>query len=168
LVIATADVRAAADDRFVPDAVLWQGDDVRMGHHLNMITLGVRDVARARAFYEALGWKGTGGADGDPVFFHARGMIVALWDRNSLAADSCVDVGTGWGGVTLAYCVPSMEDVHAVTEAARTAGATVAREPASTFWGGFDSIVIDPDGQPWEIAYNPAWIARSDDGIDIE
>ena len=139
-----------------------------MDHHLNMITLGVGDVARARAFYEALGWKGTGGENGDPVFFHARGMIVALWDRDSLAADSCVSVGTGWGGVTLAHCVPSADEVRAVTEAARSAGATVAREPAPTFWGGFDSIVIDPDGYPWEIAYNPAWTEVAGGGIDIE
>lgn len=133
-----------------------------------MITLGVRNVARARAFYEALGWQGSGGVNGDPVFFHARGMIVALWDRERLATDSCMNVGTGWGGTTLACCVPSAEDVHAVTEAARAAGAHVAREPAPTFWGGFDSIIIDPDGYPREIAYNPAWSTPPGGGVDIE
>jgi predicted lactoylglutathione lyase len=139
-----------------------------MGHHLNMITLGVRDIARARAFYEALGWTGTGGEDGDPVFFDARGMIVALWDRSSLAADSCVQAGTGWGGITLAQCVASRDEVDAVTATARAAGATVGREPAATFWGGYDSIIIDPDGYPWEIAYNPAWTATADGGIGTD
>src|SRR3954471_13463267 len=64
------------------------GDTAGMTHALNMITLGVRDVARSRAFYEALGWQGTQGNDGDPVFFAARGFVVALWDRQALAKDS--------------------------------------------------------------------------------
>jgi hypothetical protein len=84
-----------------------------------------------------------------------------------VTADSCVQAGTGWGGITLAHCVPSTDEVRAVTEAARAAGATVAREPAPTFWGGYDSIIIDPDGYPWEIAYNPAWTATADGGVDI-
>ncbi|WP_433220782.1 VOC family protein [Dactylosporangium sp. CS-047395] len=136
-----------------------------MEHGLNMITLGVADVARARAFYEALGWQGTGGDNGDPVFFARRGMIVAIWDRAKLAEDSAVAVGTGWGGVTLGTCVPSDDEVRELTEKARAAGGTVAREPGKTFWGGYDSIVIDPDGYPWEIARNPAWTSTEDGGI---
>ena len=76
---------------------------------------------------------------------------MALWDRSSLAADSFVDDTGGWGGITLAHCVASREEVDAITEAARMAGAIVAREPAVTFWGGYDSIAIDPDGHPWEV-----------------
>jgi len=128
-----------------------------MKQRVSLITLGVRDKQRARTFYETLGWRGVGGSGEDPVFFQAGEMIVALWDRTDLAADSCVQDGGGWGGVTLAHCVASRHDVDTITDAARAAGAEVGREPADTFWGGYSSIVIDPDGHPWEIAYNPGW-----------
>jgi uncharacterized protein len=136
-----------------------------MAHALNMITIGVGDVARSRAFYEALGWQGTQGDPGDPVFFAARGFILAVWDRAALAKDSCVEDGGGWGGMTCAVCLPGRADVDALTEAARSAGGTVAREPAETFWGGYDSIVLDPDGHPWEFAHNPFWRLAADGGV---
>jgi uncharacterized protein len=128
-----------------------------MKQRVSLITLGVRDRQRSRAFYEALGWRGVGGAGDEPVFFQAGEMIVALWDRASLAADSGVEDSGGWGGMTLAHCVASPTEVDAITDAARAAGADVRREPADTFWGGYSSIVVDPDGHPWEIAHNPGW-----------
>jgi len=134
-----------------------------MEPRLTAVTLGVRDKARARAFYEALGWRGVGGAGDDPVFFQAGGLVVALWDRALLADDSCVADGGGWGGITLAHNVRSRQEVDAVTEQARAAGATVGREPAETFWGGYNAIVFDPDGHAWEIAHNPYW-QLTDDG----
>jgi uncharacterized protein len=73
-----------------------------MEQRVSLITLGVRDLDRARTFYEALGWRRTGD-DADVVFFQAGGLVVALWDRARLAEDSTVDDGGGWGGVTLAY-----------------------------------------------------------------
>lgn len=132
-----------------------------------MVTLGVRDTRRAAAFYEALGWTGTGGQGDEPVFFQAGDMIVALWDRASLAADSAVEDTGGWGGITLAHCVSSPDEVDAITEVARAAGARVAREPAGTFWGGYDSMVIDPDGHAWEIAHNPGWTLTEDGGVRL-
>jgi uncharacterized glyoxalase superfamily protein PhnB len=89
--------------------------------------------------------------------------VVALWDRALLADDSCVADGGGWGGITLAHNVRSRQEVDAVTEQARAAGATVGREPAETFWGGYNAIVFDPDGHAWEIAHNPYW-QLTDDG----
>ncbi|MDQ4068637.1 MAG: VOC family protein, partial [Actinomycetota bacterium] len=83
-----------------------------MEQRVSLITLGVADTARARAFYEALGWSGES-PDGDVVFFQAGGMIVGLWGRDKLAEDSCVHDNGGWGGVTLAYCVRSPEEVDA-------------------------------------------------------
>ncbi len=132
-----------------------------------MVTLGVKDTGRARAFYEALGWRSAGSEapGGAPVFFQSGDMVVALWDRALLAADSGVDDTGGWGGITLAHNVASRQEVDDITEAARTAGATVAREPAETFWGGYDSIIIDPDGHPWEIAHNPGWHLTEDGGV---
>ena len=138
-----------------------------MEQRLSMITLGVTDLERSRGFYEALGWK-TGADDGDDiVFFEAGGMAVALWDRAKLAEDSMVSDGGGWGGMTLAFCTRSREEVDEITEQARRAGATIGREPAETFWGGYDSIVIDPDGHPWEIAHNPNWTIEEDGALTI-
>jgi predicted lactoylglutathione lyase len=138
-----------------------------MRQRVTLITLGVGDLARARAFYEALGWT-TGAAPGDEVvFFQAGDMVVALWDRAKLAEDSCVEDGGGWGGVTLALNLGSPAEVDAVTEEARAAGAQIGREPAETFWGGYSSIVIDPDGHPWEIAHNPRWTLTADGGLRL-
>jgi hypothetical protein len=94
-------------------------------------------------------------------------MVVALWDRAKLAEDSMVTDGGGWGGITLAYSVDSEKEVEEVTEQARRAGATIGREPGKTFWGGYDSIFFDPDGHPWEVAYNPRWKLGEDGSLTI-
>ncbi|MGH9136409.1 MAG: VOC family protein [Acidimicrobiales bacterium] len=136
-----------------------------MEQRISLITLGVADTARARAFYEALGWSGES-PDGDVVFFQAGGMIVALWGRDKLAEDSVVDDTGGWGGVTLAYNVASPAEVDAVLAEAEAAGATIGRPGATTFWGGYSGVFIDPDGHPWEVANNPAWTV-TDDGSTL-
>ncbi len=137
-----------------------------MEQRVSLITLGVADTARARAFYEALGWSGES-PDGDVVFFQAGGTIVGLWGRDKLAEDSCVDDRGGWGGVTLAYCVRSPEEVDAVLADAEAAGATVGRPGAPTFWGGYSGIFVDPDGHPWEVAHNPGWTLEADGSIRL-
>ena len=137
-----------------------------MEQRLSLVTLGVTDLDRARAFYEELGWRTRAEPDADVVFFQAGGMVVALWDRARLAEDSCVEDGGGWGGVTLANNVSSSDDVDDVIEEARSAGANIAREPGETFWGGYSAIFIDPDGHPWEVAHNPRWTI-TDDGATI-
>jgi uncharacterized protein len=138
-----------------------------MRQRVTVITLGVRDLERARAFYEALGWK-TGAAPADDVvFFQVGDMVLSLWDRERLAEDSCVQDGAGWGGVTLALNLGSPDEVDAVTEEARAAGATIGREPAETFWGGYSSVFIDPEGHPWEVAHNPHWTLTADGGVSL-
>jgi uncharacterized protein len=132
-----------------------------------VITLGVGDLSRARRFYEALGWKSGAGPADDVIFFQAGEMVLALWDRAKLAEDSCVKDGGGWGGVTLALNLGSPSEVDAVTEQARRAGATIGREPATTFWGGYSSVFIDPDGHPWEIAHNPHWSLTPGGGVKL-
>ena len=131
-----------------------------MEQRISLITLGVADVHRAWNFYKAMGWSGET-PDDDVVFFQAPGMIVALWSREKLAADSGVTDGGGWGGVTLAYNVGSPDEVDAVIEEARAAGGTIPRSGAKTFWGGYSGMFVDPDGHPWEVAHNPGW--RIDD-----
>ena len=134
-----------------------------MEQRVSLITLGVRDLRRARAFYEALGWETRAAPDDDVVFFRAGGMVVALWGRDELAADSAVDDSGGWGGVTLAHNVRSPPEVDAVVDEARAAGARIAREPGPTFWGGYSGVFVDPEGHPWEVAHNPRW-TLADDG----
>jgi uncharacterized protein len=138
-----------------------------MEQRLSLLTLGVNDLARARAFYEALGWTTGAGPDDDVVFFQAGGMIVALWSRASLAEDSGVEDGGGWGGVTPAYNTRSPEEVDAVIEEARRAGARIAREPAATFWGGYSGVFVDPEGHPWEVAHNPHWTIAEDGSVRL-
>jgi predicted lactoylglutathione lyase len=134
---------------------------------LSLITLGVADLARARAFYEALGWRTNAAPEDDVVFFQAGGMIVALWSRAQLAEDSGVEDGGGWGGITPAYNTRSPEDVDAVIDEARAAGARIAREPATTFWGGYSGVFVDPDGHPWEVAHNPHWQIADDGSVRL-
>jgi catechol 2,3-dioxygenase-like lactoylglutathione lyase family enzyme len=137
-----------------------------MEQRVSLVTLGVADSARARAFYEALGWSGES-PDGDVVFFQAGGMIVALWGRDKLAEDSCVEDPGGWGGVTLAYCVSSPDEVDTVLADAEAAGATIGRPGAPTFWGGYSGVFVDPDGHPWEVAHNPGWILADDGTVRL-
>jgi predicted lactoylglutathione lyase len=142
-------------------------DYVGVRQRVTVITLGVRDLARARGFYEALGWK-TGAAPADDVvFFQAADMVLALWHRAKLAEDSCVEDSRGWGAVTLALNVGSPEEVRSVIEEARAAGASIGREPGETFWGGYGAIFIDPEGHPWEIVHNPHWQLTPDGGVRL-
>jgi len=138
-----------------------------MRQRVTLITLGVGDLERARRFYEAIGWHTNAAPADDVVFFQAGDMVVALWDRERLAEDSCVDDAPGWGGVTLALNLASPEEVDRVTEEARAAGARIGREPAETFWGGYSAVFIDPEGHPWEIAHNPRWTVTEDGGVRL-
>ena len=137
-----------------------------MEQRLSLVTLGVADLAPARAFYEALGWQ-VGADPEDVVFFQAGGLIVALWSRDRLAEDSGVADGGGWGGMTLAHNVGSPEEVDTVIEQARGAGARIAREGAATFWGGYSAVFVDPDGHPWEVAHNPFWTIHEDWSVTL-
>ena len=138
-----------------------------MEQRLSLITIGISDLKRAREFYEALGWKTEADEGDDVVFFQAGGMVFALWDKAKLAEDSAVTEGRGWGGITLAYNTRSPEEVDEVIEQARSAGATIGREPGETFWGGYSGVFIDPDGYPWEVAHNPRWTIEYDGSLTL-
>jgi catechol 2,3-dioxygenase-like lactoylglutathione lyase family enzyme len=137
-----------------------------MEQRISLITLGVADIRPSRAFYEALGWSGES-PDDDVVFFQMSGMILGLWGREKLALDSVVVDSGGWGGVTLAYNVASPTQVDAVLAAAEAAGATIGRSGATTFWGGYSGVFIDPDGHPWEVAHNPGWTLTEDGSVRL-
>jgi len=132
-----------------------------MEQRVSLVTLGVADLERSERFYTALGWE-RGNDDEDVVFFQCGGLVVALWDRASLAEDSAVEDGGGWGGVTLALNVRSPDEVDVVLGDAAAAGAVIGRPGAETFWGGYSGVFLDPDGHPWEVAHNPFWTVTKD------
>ena len=138
-----------------------------MEQRISLVTLGVADIERARAFYEALGWQTAAEAGADVVFFQAGATIVALWGRAELAADISVPDSGGWGGVTLAHNVRSPAEVDAVLAEAAGAGATIARPGGATFWGGYAGVFTDPDGHPWEVAHNPHWTLGEDGSVSL-
>ena len=139
-----------------------------MEQRISLVTRGVDDLARARRFYESLGWSSGSAESGDVVFFQAGGMILGLWGRAELEADSGVPDKGGFGGVTLAHNVRSPAEVDAVIEQARAAGGQVTREPAETFWGGYSGAFADPDGHPWEVAHNPGWTLAADGSVSLD
>jgi len=138
-----------------------------MEQRLTVITLGTDDLKRSRAFYEALGWRSRAGEDDDVVFFQIGGSVLSLWDRARLAEDSGVQLGSGYGGITLAHNVSSPAEVDEVIAEAAAAGATITRAPAATFWGGYSGVFIDPDGHPWEVAHNPHWKLTAEGAVKL-
>ncbi|MFP5352655.1 MAG: VOC family protein [Actinomycetota bacterium] len=138
-----------------------------MEQRVSLITLGVADLARARGFYEGLGWVTQAAPEDDVVFFQTGCFVVALWSRAELAGDSGVEDSGGWGGITLAHNVASPAEVDAVIAEAERAGAAIARAGAETFWGGYSGVFIDPDGHPWEVAHNPGWTLDGDGSVRL-
>ena len=139
-----------------------------MDQRLSLVTLGVADLGRAVEFYAALGWSpGNDVGEQGVAFFQSGGMVVALWGREELADDSTVADTGGWGGVTLAHLVASPADVDAVLAEAETAGASIGRPGAETFWGGYSGIFVDLDGHPWEVAHNPGWQLAEDGTVTL-
>ncbi len=134
---------------------------------MSLITLGVADVQRARAFYEQLGWQGQ--EVEETVFFQAGGIALVLWGRDKLALDCGVTEGWagGFSGVALAHNVRSAAEVDEVIAAAEVAGATVTRPAATTFYGGYAGVFTDLDGHAWEIAHNPGFPLAEDGSITV-
>lgn len=128
-----------------------------MDQRISLVTLGVQDVSRARAFYERLGWRGQ--EVEETVFFQAGGIVVVLWGREKLADDAGVQDARldGFGGVALAHNVQTTAEVDEVLAVAQQAGATITRSARETFYGGYAGCFTDPDGHVWEIAHNPGF-----------
>ena len=138
-----------------------------MRQSVSLVTLGVSDYGKAKAFYEALGWSVTWEAE-ETSFFQANGVVLVLWSREKLAADMGIrDETAGWSGNALAHNVGSREDVHEVIELARSNGAEITREPAETFYGGYAGAFRDLDGHAWEIAHNPGFGLRADGSVEL-
>lgn len=130
---------------------------------VTLLTLGVSDFARSKAFYASLGWAPALEVE-ETAFFQANGVILTLWAREKLSPDMGVpDEGARWSGIALAHNVRSRDEVHEIIARARANGAEITREPSETFYGGYAGVFRDPDGHVWEIAHNPGF-GLDDDG----
>ncbi|HEY0720350.1 MAG TPA: VOC family protein [Gammaproteobacteria bacterium] len=131
-----------------------------MEPRLNIITLGVRDLARAVAFYrDGLGWPQSSASVGDfAIFKLATGTALALYPRKLLAADATLKSGSGFGGITLAQNVADKKSVTRVLAQAVTAGGVLLKPAQQAEWGGYSGYFADPDGYPWEVAWNPFFV----------
>ena len=128
-----------------------------LGQRVSLITLGVRDLAAARAFYARLGWQEAQGAEG-VAFFQMQGQVLGLFGRADLAADQGRPGAVlGTGAVTLAQNFATVAEVDAAYAAALAAGGKGLKPPAPVFWGGYSGYWADPDGHVWEVAHNPHW-----------
>ncbi len=128
-----------------------------MEPRLNIITLGVRDLGKALEFYrDGLGWPISSASVGDfAIFKLSTGTALALYPRDLLAIDAQVDDPGGFGGVALAQNVDSPEEVDLVLSQAVRSGASILKSAQNTGWGGYSGYFADPDGHPWEVAWNP-------------
>jgi predicted acetyltransferase/predicted lactoylglutathione lyase len=144
-----------------------QGHDSAMEQRVSLITLGVADVKRSRAFYERLGWQGQ--EVEETVFFRVGGIALVLWGRDKLALDCGVndEQAGGFSGVVLAHNVHSGAEVEEVISSAERAGAKVTRHPARTLYGGYAACFTDPDGHTREVAHNPGFPLAEDGSITV-
>lgn len=128
-----------------------------MEPRISFVTLGVDDVGRSRAFYEALGFKASSASEaGSVAFFDAGGVVLAVFGREALAEDASIASGRGeFSGVALAHNVNSEADVDSVLGEAVAAGAKLLKPGQKTVWGGYAGYFADPDGHLWEVAHNP-------------
>ena len=128
-----------------------------MTPRINIVTLGVNDIAAATAFYEKLGFeKSTSMSNPNVTFFKGAGCVLGLFGREALVKDACVqDHWTGQGGMTLAQNLESEGAVDAFIALAEKSGAKILKPADKTFWGGYSGYFADPDGHVWEIAHNP-------------
>lgn len=139
-----------------------------MDPRISLVTLGVSDMKKSRAFYETLGFKASDQSNDDVTFFQAGGMIFGLYGRAALVEDAGVDDSTpGFSGVALAYNGRDKAEVDAVLDEAVAAGGTLVKKAEEVFWGGYSGYFADPDGHLWEVAYNPFFPIAEDGSISL-
>lgn len=139
-----------------------------MEPRLSLVTLGVADVARARRFYEALGFVASSASQPDVAFFRAGGVVLGLYARAHLAADAqVVDGAPGFAGIALAHNCRSEAEVDRVLAEAIQCGARLLKPAQKVFWGGYSGYFADPDGHLWEVAHNPFWPLAADGTVQL-
>ena len=129
-----------------------------MEQRISLVTFGVKDLSRARAFYEGLGWKGAQQPDDEVVFFQAGNMVFGLFTKLG---------GYGAPGIELAHNVRSPAEVDAVLAEAERTGGRIVRTPAPAVWGGYTGAFADTEGYVWEVAHNPDWTLADDGSVHL-
>lgn len=123
---------------------------------ISLITLGVEDLPRSRAFYEALGFRASSASQESVCFLQLNNLVLSLYPRGLLAEDAGVSPeGSGFRGITLAQNVPQKTDVAPVLAEAEAAGGRIVKHAHDASWGGHIGYFSDPDGHLWEVAWNP-------------
>ncbi len=126
-----------------------------MEQRVHIMTLGVADLAKAAAFYDALGWSRVPDAPSELVAYDLHGAVLGLYPRAALADDIGVELPAGSGAMTLSHNTRTKEEVAEILSAAEAAGAEILRPATDAFWGGHNGYFRDPDGHIWEVAFNP-------------
>ena len=141
---------------FICVICLGQNNSV-MEQRMTFITLGVQDLNESIDFYEnKFGWKRSELSNESIIFYELKGIHLALYVREELAKDATVDPsGDGFKSFTMAHNTRSEKEVDDLIESLRKQGVQVIKEPQKVFWGGYSSYIADPDGNLWEIAFNP-------------
>lgn len=140
-----------------------------MEPRLSLVTLGVADMARARAFYEGLGFRASSASQDSVTFFQIGPLALGLFGRDALAADAGAPAGApgGFSGITLAQNVRTREAVAAVLAEAEAAGGRIVKPAEDVFWGGHSGYFADPDGHLWEVAWNPFFEIAADGALKL-
>ncbi|MES0385213.1 MAG: VOC family protein [Hyphomicrobium sp.] len=140
-----------------------------MEPRISIITLGVKDVARSRTFYEALGFKASTASQESVTFLDGGGVVLGLYGRGPLAEDATVeDSAPGFSGVALAHNARSEADVDTVLAEAVAAGAKLVKPAGKVFWGGYSGYFADPDCHLWEVAFNPYFKLGDDGRVELD
>ena len=139
-----------------------------MEQRLSLITLGVADLARSRRFYEQLGWRPSSASTAAIAFYQLAGIALALYPRSDLARDARLpEDGHGFGGITLAFNTRTRQEVDTLLAEARSAGARILKPAEEASWGGYSGYFADPDGYPWEVAWNPSFPIDADGSMRL-
>lgn len=140
-----------------------------MEQRLSLITLGVEDIKKSREFYEhGLGWKVSSASNEHICFIQLGGIALGLYLRSALAEDACLpDKKSEFSGITLAYNAKTRADVDAVLAKAQSVGAKILKPAQDVFWGGYSGYFADPDGYPWEVAWNPYFEIDKDGNLKL-
>lgn len=130
-----------------------------MEQRISLITLGVADLARSRRFYEdGLGWT-KGNPEPEVAFYQlTNGLVLAIWGRADLAVDArATDTGATFSGISIAFNARTHDEVDQVLAEVEAAGGSILKPAEEQVWGGYSGYFADPDGHPWEVAFNPGW-----------
>ncbi|WP_432353716.1 VOC family protein [Sporosarcina sp. A2] len=134
-------------------------------NRINLIGLGVRDIAKSLKFYRDIGFEASVTGDEEQptiVFFNNEGSKLELFPLEELAKDINEENPPelskgGFSGITLAYNAKSEAEVNDIFQMVKSVGAEVVKEAQALSWGGYGGYFIDPDGYYWEVAYGAVW-----------